>query len=259
MKKNYISFVAALMLAAGVNAVAQNDFKGIVTYTVTSTGKMTMEIPEQIQNPELKVLGNKVFMDEKAASLFASSAGFGVKCAIIEGLKYTLCYDFSQVLAAINQMGEELATYRGDGKIVITSESKQSAIDSMTIVDTEPGHIYLEYPEGETKEIAGRTAHLARIHAYGEDGEETITNIWFDPSIGPSASLLFYGIKGLPLEMTLPLGEGRAVTLTANEVKNGKVKDVDFLLPSGYNRMTEKEFAGFMQEFSETLQYLQGE
>lgn len=259
MKKTILTLAAVLMLTAGISATAQNDFKGIITYTVASTGKMVMDIPEQIQNPELKVMGDKVFLNEKAASLFATNAGFGVNCAIVDGLKYTVCYDFSQILAAISQMGEELATYRGDGKMILSSESTQSSIDSLTIKDTEPGHFYLEYPEGETKVIAGQTALLARFHTFSEEGTETTTDIWYDPTIGPKGSMLFNGIKGLPLEMTLSLGDGRAITLTANEVKKGKVKEVDFLMPDGFNRVTEKEFASFMQEFSEVLKYLQDE
>ena len=259
MKKNLIRLAAALMLTVSLSATAQNDFKGIVTYNVTSSGEMATEVPEQIQNPQVKVMGDKVYLDERAASLFATNAGFGIKGVNLEGRKTTICYDFSQILAAISQMGEELATYRGDGKMMVSMESTQGAIDSLSIKDTEPGHFYLEYPEGQTKEIAGVSTQLARIHVYSEDGVESTHDIWFAPDMGPKGNTIFNGVKGLPMEMTLPLGEGRAFTVTATEVKKGKVKEVDFLMPEGFNKVTEEEFTTFMEEFSEVLQYLQEE
>lgn len=77
--------------------------------------------------------------------------------------------------------------------------------------------------------------------------------------IGPQINILFDGIKGMPLECTLDAGEGRALTYTATEIVNGKVKEADFLLPDGYDSLSDEELKTFFEQFQEEMELLQGE
>ncbi|MCR4817246.1 MAG: hypothetical protein K5842_08740, partial [Bacteroidales bacterium] len=71
--------------------------------------------------------------------------------------------------------------------------------------------------------------------------------------------LIFNGVKGVALEYSINLGEGRQLTLTASEIKKGKVKEVDMLLPSGYESISKEAFTKLFEQISEELKYLQEE
>lgn len=253
--KKFMTIVAAALLFAGAgNANAQNDFKGVVKYSVTSSGEMAIDIPAEMAEFELKVMGDKVYANEKAAALFGGGL---VKSMTIDGLTMTSASDYSQILAYIAQAGEEMATYKGDGKMIYSQTYTQQDVDSLTIPCTEG--FYIEYIDGQTKTIAGNTAKLAHLHMFGEDGEDHPIDVWYDESMGPKNNFLFYGIKGMPLEITLPQGEKKAITFTATEIKSGKVKDVDFLMPDGYKTTTKEEMSTFASELQEVMKYLQDE
>ena len=54
-------------------------------------------------------------------------------------------------------------------------------------------------------------------------------------------------------------GEGRAITYTATEIVKGKVKEADFLLPDGYDTLSEEELNTLGEELNEAIELLQGE
>ncbi len=249
--KKIFAMVAIAMMCIGT-ASAQNDFKGIVKYSVASSGEVPMDIPAEVSTFELKVMGQKVYADQIAASLLGGGMS---QCMIIDGNKVTNAMDFSQFLAYIASAGESLATYTGDGKMLVSDEATQQEIDSLTIPVTEG--FYLEYVDGQTEKIAGREAKLVRMHTFGEEGEENIIEIWYDETMGPANNFILYGVKGMPLRLTQNMGEGKALTITATEVVKGKVKEVDFLLPSGFKAVTEEELKTFFTELQEVMQYLQ--
>lgn len=238
MKK--ILFVAAAMLLM-MGANAQNTFKGTIKYKVESTGEVAMKIPEEQSIVEVKVLNDQAKMEN----------------IIQRGNVVTTCQDFSQYIMALSMNDITLESYEGDGKFLLKNEITQSEIDSLTI-PVDEGY-YFEYKEGATKEIAGRTGKQAILHVFDAEGTDHPIEFWYDPTIGPAHNFLFNGIAGMPLTFSQQLGEGREMTFTAIEVKEGKVKDVDLLLPAGFKAVSQEEFAAFMQELQDAISLLRDE
>ena len=75
--------------------------------------------------------------------------------------------------------------------------------------------------------------------------------MWYAKNIGPTYNVLFEGIKGMPLEFTMDLGEGRAITCTATEVVSGKVKEADFLFPDGYKKPSKEDLEAFSTDMQD--------
>lgn len=253
MMKRVFSLAAAVLFAVS-GVFAQNSFKGIVKYKVESTGTVAMTIPEAAATAEIKVDGNNLFTK---SPIFLMSY-FGAECVLINNLRNTVCMDLSMYVSYLRSQGAEF-DYQGSGKILIKNDSKVSDFDSLEVKDTEPGHFYYEYVTGETKEIAGKTAKKMIRHQYDEDGVDHPMVFWYSDEIGPQINILFDGIKGMPLECTLDAGEGRALTYTATEIVNGKVKEADFLLPDGYDSLSDEELKTFFEQFQEEMELLQGE
>ena len=250
MKKIFAIAAAVLLTASMLNA--QNTFKGIVKYKVESTGQVAMTIPEEAATAEIKVSGNDMFT--KSAIFFQSPFS---ECVLVQNLTITRCENYGMLLSYLRNQGSEF-DYQGEGKLIIKNTVEASAFDSLEIVDTEPGHFYYEYTS-ETKEIAGVTAKKLIQHRYDEDGTDHPTEMWISDEIGPRLNVLFNGIKGMPLQCTVEAGEGKAITYTATEVVKGKVKEADFLLPDGYDTLTEEELETLGTQLQEELELLQGE
>ncbi|MCR4815560.1 MAG: hypothetical protein K5842_00055, partial [Bacteroidales bacterium] len=224
MKK--ILVLAAIAVVSICGAFAQNTFKGTIVYTVASTGEEAMQVPDQYATAEIKVYDNKALT---SSALFLNNPF--ASNILVDGHKQFVCMDLSQLMMFFSQQDIEL-DYSGSSKILVTNELTQQEIDSLTIPVTEG--FYIEYVAGETKTVAGMTAKKAVIHIFNEDGEDNPMVIWYNDEMGPDVNLIFNGVKGVALEYSINLGEGRQLTLTASEIKKGKVKEVDMLLPSGY-------------------------
>ena len=248
--KRILAVAAAAFFCLG-SLTAQNTFKGIVKYNVESTGQVAMSIPEEVAKAEIRVSGNDMFTKSK---IFTQQAD----CILVQNLNQTACIDYSMYLSALRAQDFEF-TYQGAGKLMISNTFKESDFDSVDIPDTEPGHFYYEYVPGETKQIAGMTAKKMIRHAYDEDGVDHPMTMWYSDEIGPRINILFSGIKGMPLECTMDAGEGRAITYTATEIVKGKVKEADFLLPDGYDTLTEEELETLGTEMQEAIELLQAE
>ena len=246
--KKIIALSAAALLCMG-SLAAQNTFKGIVKYKVESTGQVSMNIPEEAAKAEIKVSGNDMFTK---SAVFTQQAD----AILVQNLKQTSCIDYSRLLGYLRSQDFEF-TYQGNGKLLIKNEFKASDFDSVEIVDTEPGHFYYEYVQGETKQVAGITAKKLVRHRYDDDGEDHPMEMWYSDEIGPQINILFGGIKGMPLECTMDAGECKALTYTATEIVKGKVKDVDFLLPDGYETLSEEELETLGEELKEAFELLQ--
>ncbi len=250
--KKIITLAAVLALSSG-SLMAQNTFKGIVKYKVESTGNVAMTIPDEVAKAEIRVDGSNMFTK---SAIFLG--GMGAECVLVNNLRTTQCMDLSQLLGYLRSQGSEF-TYQGSGKIVVKSESKAESFDSLTIVDTEPGHFYFEYVDGETKQIAGHTAYKMVRHMYDEEGVDHPMVMWYSKEIGPAYNTIFNGIKGMPLECTMDAGEGRAITYTATEIVSGKVKEADFLLPDGYETLSDEDLQELFEQLREEIELLQGE
>jgi hypothetical protein len=250
--KKILTVVAAIMLTVG-SLSAQNTFKGIVKYKVESTGQVAMTIPEEAANAEIKVDGVNLFTK---SPIFMSA--MGQECVLVNNMRSTSCMDLSQLVGYLRNQGSEF-TYQGSGKLIVKNEFKESDFDSVTIPDTEPGHFYYEYVDGETRQIAGQTAKKVVRHMYDEDGVDHPMEMWYSDEMGPAINVMFNGIKGMPLQCTMDAGEGRAITYTATEVVKGKVKEADFLLPAGYDTLSDEELTEFFEQLQEEIELLQEE
>lgn len=248
--KKILTIVAAIALTIG-SLSAQNTFKGIVKYKVESTGQVAMTIPEEAATAEIKVDGVNLFTK---SAIFMST--MGQECVLVNNLRSTVCMDLSQIVSYLRNQGSEF-TYQGSGKLIVKNEFKESDFDSVTIPDTEPGHFYYEYVAGETKQIAGQTAKKVVRHMYDEDGVDHPMEMWYSDEMGPAINVMFSGIKGMPLQCTMDAGEGRAITYTATEVVKGKVKEADFLLPAGYDTLSDEELTEFFEQLQEEIELLQ--
>lgn len=250
--KKILTVVAAIVLTVG-SLSAQNTFKGIVKYKVESTGQVAMTIPEEAANAEIKVDGVNLFTK---SPIFMSA--MGQECVLVNNMRSTSCMDLSQLVGYLRNQGSEF-TYQGSGKLIVKNEFKESDFDSVTIPDTEPGHFYYEYVDGETRQIAGQTAKKVVRHMYDEDGVDHPMEMWYSDEMGPAINVMFNGIKGMPLQCTMDAGEGRAITYTATEVVKGKVKEADFLLPAGYDTLSDEELTEFFEQLQEEIELLQEE
>ena len=250
--KKILTVVAAIALFIGTLS-AQNTFKGIVKYKVESTGSVAMTIPDEAATADIKVDGNNLFTK---SAIFMSMQG--QECVLVNNMRSTVCMDLSQLVGYLRNQGSEF-TYQGDGKLIIKNEYKESDFDSVTIPDTEPGHFYYEYVDGETKTIAGQAAKKVIRHMYDEEGNDHPMEMWYSDEMGPAINIMFNGIKGMPLQCTMDAGEGRAITYTATEVVKGKVKEADFLLPAGYDTLSDEELKEFFEQLQEEIERLQGE
>ena len=250
MKK--VLTLAAVLLMTVSGMMAQNSFKGVVKYKVESTGKVAVDLPEEVRIAEIKVSGNDMFTK---SPIFCSGM---TEAVLVQDLNSTSCQNLSQLLAYLRSQDFEF-TYQGSGKILVKSSSKASDFDSVDIVDTEPGHFYYEYVPSETKVIAGFTAKKMIRHAYDDEGTDHPMTMWYSDEIGPKINILFGGIKGMPLGCTMEVGEDRAVTYTATEIVNGKVKEADFLLPDGYETLSESDMETLGTELQDAIELMQGE
>ncbi len=250
MKKIMI-LAAAVLLTVGAST-AQNAFKGIVKYKVESTGAVTVDLPEEVRVAEIKVSGNDMFTK---SPIFCSGM---TEAVLVQNMTSTSCQNLSQMLAYLRSQDFEF-TYEGTGKILVKNTAQESDFDSVDIVDTEAGHFYYEYLPGETREIAGFTAKKMIRHAYDEEGVDHPMTMWYSDEIGPKINILFGGIKGMPLECTMEVGEDRAITYTAIEIVSGKVKETDFLLPDGYETLSEEDMETLGTELNDAIELLQEE
>ena len=249
MKKIFL-FAAVALFSMG-SMIAQNTFKGVVNYEVTSTGKVPYQLPDQVKTATITV------MDDKATTTSPILLGSPmVSQILVEGRTSYSCLDLSMILMYLQQNDVEIS-YTGAGKLLTSSTITQNELDSLTIPVTEG--FYIEYVDGETKSIAGYTAKKAVVHVFGEDGDDHQTIVWYTDEIGPEVNPMFTYVRGMALQTSMDLGEGREITLTATEVKKGKVSKAEMLLPSGFEEISSEDFQKLWGEISEELKYLSEE
>ena len=233
-------FVAALIMLLATSAVsAQNNFRGIVKFKVESTGTVAVPIKPEQSTFEIKVYDNKLM----------------VETTVQNGLKTIAAQDISWIITALLSEGIELESYNGDGKIIIRNEVTKASIDSIEIVDQEPGHFYYEYVN-ETQEMLGYTAKKLIVHSYDEEGVDHPTTCWYTTEIGPEYCLLLGQMKGFPLVYTSNSPDGKAITYTATEITKGKVKEAEFLPPAGYQDLSDEEFKALNDEIEAAIELL---
>ena len=226
-----------LMTVAVFNLSAQkNNFRGTIKYSVESAGE-TKEIALKFYDD------NCLYKTDWAQQL-------------VKGRKLYAMQDFSQIINYIKSMDLSDCSYQGDGKIILKQELSQAEIDSLTIPCTEG--FYIEYIAGETKEIAGLQAKKARYHLFDDEGNDKGFEIWYTDEIGPEYDLILApGLKGVPLELVITADNNITTTYKATEVKKEKLKDAEFLLPAGFNEITEEEFKAIIVSIQEAQELME--
>lgn len=244
--KKVLILAAVAVLSVG-SIYAQNKFRGVITYSVTSTGENFFKVPEQYATAEVNVYDQKVCT---SSVIFTNSPM--VNSVIVDGRKQYMAWDLTMLMMFLSQNDVELS-YTGSSKVLSTIEFTQQNIDSLTIPVTE-GY-YIEYVD-ETKTIQGFTAKKAILHSFNDEGEDHPTTMWYSDEMGPEVNFLFNGLKGVALEYVMNLGDGQQLTITATEIKKGKVKEVDMLLPAGYDAISKEAFEALFKEINEEMEYL---
>ncbi len=238
MKKLLIAALMLLTVAGTVNA--QNNFRGIVKYKATSTGKVDVTIKPEQSELEIKVYDNKLM----------------VGTTVQNGLKTIAATDLSPYISYLAANDIELESYSGDGKVLIRDEANIDSLKSIETKDEEPGHYYYEYVN-ETQEMLGYTAKKLIVHSFDEEGNDNPSVCWYTTEIGPEYCLLLGNVKGLPLVYVQNGEGGRQVTYTAYEVVKGKVKEAEFLPPAGYQDLSEEEMETLGKELNDAFELLE--
>jgi GLPGLI family protein len=210
--KSFVLLTAVIIAFASTSqAQTEKSFKGIVTFSRSYTGNI--DAATMAQMPKLmtiSVLGNLQ------------------KLEIASG-PYTMDFisngDKKESLVLIDAMGQKMY-YKSD-QAEIESDYTKNGTPEITYSD-------------ETKTIAGYSCKKAEYITKDADGNEQKVVVYYTEELGGEAlnyGTSFQGLKGFPLEY---VGTEREITITssATEVKKGKVKDTDFMVPTDYVECT---------------------
>ena len=232
----------ALVAFAVATLSAQNKFAGIVTYELESVGEV--DVPLQNKSFQIFVYQNKSYVGNEQSK------------QMVNGRKMYVVMDLSQYISLLQSNDVWESDYEGNGKIIVTHEMTQAELDSITIPD--PKGMYIEYVDGETREILGYKAQKAKYHNFNEEGKDKGYDVWYTTEIGPEYDfLLCQGLKGFPLEFVQKGDEGQAIQYKATVIKEDKkVKATDFMLPDGYDLLDEKAFTSLMKDIHDASELL---
>lgn len=224
MKKATLSVVLILVFAAlsSVNTFAQKKFRGVINYTISYGG--TIDAATAAQQP--KAMTFYVYDNLTKMNISLGPVNIDV---ITNG-------DNKSTTTLLDIMGEK-KYYK------MTKEE----IDGKLAEGTKPTVNYLE----ETKTIAGYVCKKAE-YVEDNDGEKTTTIVYYSEELGNTDMNFggqFHYLKGLPMEYVVTTTDGIITTFAATEVKKGKVKDTDFLIPSDYAELTADEKKQMLEQF----------
>ena len=224
MKKSILSI--CLVIAIGLFATnvyaQQGKFKGTIKYTLNWEGEVPPGVPTSF---EVKVYDQKATF-RNVLSMFQEPTIINSEAKFVYSM-----FDFSQIPV-------EGAT----GKWYVKSKIENEDIDKNVF----------EYTS-ETKTIAGKNTKKVNVTFKSEDGTEKKETIWFCDEIGPSMDLYFYpGLKGVPFEFPVEV-EKFKITFTVSEITEGKVKEADMLLPTGYDEVSQEEFTEIINTIFEAF------
>ena len=221
---------------------AQNKFAGIVTYSLESIGEV--DVPLKNKSFQIFIYQDNAYTGNEQAK------------NIVNGRKVYSILDLSQYISYFQANDVWESDYEGSGKIITSHEMTQSELDSITIPDTKG--MYIEYISGETRDILGYKALKAKYHIFNEEGVDKGFDVWYTTEIGPEYDfMLCQGLKGFPLEFVQNMGEGKILSYKASEISKGKVKETDFMLPDGYDMLTEEAYISLMKDIQEAASLLQ--
>ncbi|HNW89542.1 MAG TPA: hypothetical protein PKN48_07745 [Bacteroidales bacterium] len=223
MKKSISAFVIimSISLICGMNSFAQKKFKGIILYSVSYSG--TIDPATAAQLPKSQSMA--IYENKQKTTTDAGGIIFDV---ITDG-------DAKTRTTLIDAMGQKMY-YKESTEEINTSLS-------------ENGEPVITYKD-ETKTIAGYTCKKAE-YTVTKDGESYTSTVYYTEELGGEALNFgdsFNKLKGVPLESSVKTPDGWIITTTATEVKKGKVKDTDLLIPADYIELSPEQKVEIMNQ-----------
>ncbi len=216
MKKSISAFVIimSISLICGMNSFAQKKFKGIINFTIAYSG--TIDPATAASQPKAIILS----IYENKQKMNIPMGGYNIDI-ITDG-------DAKTQTTLMDIMGQKKY-------FKTTTEEIEKKISE----NPEPEIKYID----ETKTIAGYVCKKAEYIEKTEDASVT-TVVFYTEELG--GETLNYGgqfhkLKGVPLEYVVTTPDGIVTTFSAIEVKKGKVKETDFLIPSDYVELSPEE------------------
>ena len=223
MKKSIKTFVILMAISFTFCSAsfAQKKFRGILTVSYSYTGMDAATIAQLPKSKTLMVYDN----------LSKEQTNYGPVL-----MEQILNGDAKTISILLDQMGDKKYLK------FTTEESKQLA-DKVTDIKI----IYTE----ETKSIAGYTCKKAIVTSKNEDGITISDTVFYSEELGNEAlnwGSKFEGLKGMPMQYKVTQDE-LVITVMVTEVKKGKVKDTDFLIPSDYVEFSAEEKQQMIDQF----------
>jgi GLPGLI family protein len=223
LKSLVILMVVVFAFTSTNQAQTPKPFKGIVTFTISYTGNI--DAAALVQQPKIatvSIMGNLQKMELSFGPVTLAEVSNG---------------DKKEVITLLDIMGEK-KYYKSD----------QTEIEADIAEKGTPVIRYID----ETKTIAGYVCKKAECITKDADGNDKVSVVYYTEELGGEAlnyGSTFNGLKGFPLEYVITQKE-IVTTFSASEVKKGKVKDTDFMIPTDYVELTPEEKAQMKAAFN---------
>ena len=223
MKKVFsiVSIVLAFTFILSSDLFAQKKFRGTVTLQLSYTGDVDAATIAQL--PKTKTL---LVYDNKTKE----QTNYGP--VLIE-----------QITDGDNKTFVLLIDQMGDKKYLKLTKEELDKINAEGKKD-----VQITYSD-ETKTIAGYTCKKATATYKDKDDNTVSIVVYYSEELGNESMNFngeFKGLKGLPMEYEITEGDMK-IKVTATEVKKGKVKDTDMMIPADYVEYTAEEKQQVMQ------------
>jgi hypothetical protein len=225
MKKliNSNLLILVLLVAFSYSAHAQKKFKGIINYTISYSG--TIDAATAAQQPKLMVLS--IFENIQKMNIPLGPVNIDI---ITNG-------DNKTTTTLLDIMGEK--KYYKMTTDEIEAKIKEGPAPEIKYLD-------------DSKTIAGYLCKKAEYTENKDDGTKSTAIVYYTEDLGGEALNYggqFYKLKGIPLEYVVSSTDGIITTFSATEVKKGKVKETDFLIPDDYKELSPEEKQQMLQQF----------
>lgn len=226
--KRFIFSVGIMTLMALISFTAnaqQGKWAGLVKYKIEWKGNVPQGLPT---NWDVKVYENIISKPDMLT--------FGQLGSVIvnsDNKTQTSTFDFSM-------LPDEGPTEGMSGKWFVRVKMTDEDLKKVT------DKIKYEYT-GNTKEIAGLTCQEVKVTSKDEEGEEQSELIYVTKELGPTVDLNLYpGLDAFPMEYPVEFSAELSAIFTVSDLQKGKVKDVDVMVDSGYEEISQEDFSEMM-------------
>ena len=216
MKRTTLTFLSIAVIFICFTATAfagGKPFTGTIIYSLTYTGDIDpATLALQPKEITVYILGNKLKTEVQQGGAYITQIQDG------DAKSQTVLLD-------IEMAGKKFVIRKTSEDI----EKELSELPESTI----------RYVD-ETKEIAGYICSKGELITKDNDGEETITTFYYTKELGNKAwnyGTEYSEVDGAILEYEEGSGNF-SVKYIAKQVKKGKVKEIDFLVPADFEEVT---------------------